>query len=1297
MQTISDLKELAVTDTPIMVFDCELSSGVTEHWSTHAVTIGGTNYAARVLQHSAFDIQTASDQGVDGSPKISLVLANADQHFSEVERETGWKGANLTVGFLFYDLVNNVPLTDTSVIFQGICNPPDQIRESTFRLSAINRMNLQRLLLPEVRIQRLCPWIFPATSDQRTEAVDGGANGQYSLYYRCGYSADISGGAGNLNGTVAFTSCGYTESDCQARGIPQRFGGIEYVPPVIAVRGYGKDWTTSALSVNQARYNDYVPMIYGTAWYEPLVVFARNDGNLTRMEVLLGIGQIQGVLTVLVNDVQIPVGVPCVNMTGTGWYNLLTPGTRDGAYDPNFTDSSGNPAGDPYGSMAYLAVVVPNSLNNGNSLATVQVLIQGLIVPTYAADGTYLCNQFSSNPAWILLDVLRRSGWTAAEIDLTSFALTGAYCDEQIDSTDLNGNAITIPRFQCNVAIQKRKSAGDVVRGIRNTARLYLTYGPGGVLQLQVENSLALQQPAQGTYTNSTASLDGGWPAYEFGDGSSGVTGILRRQNGEPSLTISSRSIADTPNCFTIDFQDALNSYQQDSYTVVDPDDIALAGQTVTTTLMAIGLPNYDQAARILQFTLDKSVSGNTYIQFDTSIKGFGIKPGDLITVTYLNAGFNRQPFRVLKISPATNYRTCTITAQIHDDAWYADTNGQPTSAPGSAQQGNAGVGVPRPLIGSAIDANGNMQFGVSETDSSNSDGTVEISLSVSFVAPSNASTGSGTAPSGVPLLDLVATVGTGGTLSSGQPLYYAISAVDSAGDESALSFIVQAVISEDDSTVTLTGLSFAAGTSGFNVYRGTTPANLLRIASNQAVAGTFTDSGLSYQLIAPPDVNFDHANFYWRMELLPESGVTIHSPTTVGNGTLQMTVNEFRGMTVRIMTGTGAGQEGTIAANNSNTVTVSQAWTVEPDATSSFTVAEAGWHFAALTKSSPVQFAVRNLAGEVVQITGLAANVNDVECSPQLSVVTRWQIGGSGTSDADVPGIPFFGLSPGQSEGTVELSGVSFADLTNTQTVSSATLTLYYWNELQGAPSTALGSALGTADTTVSLNTPGPGVVGTILQIETELIQITAVSNGGMQYTVQRGVQGSQAAAHALGTPVYHLSSNTVIAPFPEGFFGSPYCGNWNYPVALPDVRVASGQLFVTNQRGNSPTATTLLTHSANSGLRTLSGGQYSIQVDGFLAIDQSVAPALVVDAARSVRDVFAILGAGADAPVQLQLNVNGAAYCQLTFATGALLSSTVDGQTLPPLASGAQVTLSVLSVGQVYPGADLTVLVRL
>ena len=317
-----------------------------------------------------------------------------------------------------------------------------------------------------------------------------------------------------------------------------RFGGLEYLPPAIAVRGYGKDWSTSAVSDNQAEYNDYVPMVYGTAWWEPLVVFARNDGNLTRMEALLGVGEIEGVLTVLVSGVEIPLGVSGANMTGTGWYNMQTLGTRDGAFDYNFLDASGNPAGDPYGSMAYLSVVVPNQLNNGTSLPTVTVLAQGLKVPIYAADGTYLNDQFSSNPAWILLDVLRRSGWAASEIDIASFAAAAAYCDESIDSTDLNGNPITLPRFQCNLVLQNRRSGGDVVRGVRNAARLYLTYGPGGVLQLQVENTAALQQPAKPDCSNSTQPLNGGWPSYEFGDGSTGFSGILRQPNGEPSVTV---------------------------------------------------------------------------------------------------------------------------------------------------------------------------------------------------------------------------------------------------------------------------------------------------------------------------------------------------------------------------------------------------------------------------------------------------------------------------------------------------------------------------------------------------------------------------------------------------------------------------------------------------------------------------------------------------------------------------------------------------------------------------------------
>src|SRR5690242_3429214 len=162
MPTVYELKEQAVTDTPVLIFDCALSDGLIEHWCTHRITLAGTAYQARVLQHSAFEIQTASDQGVDGSPRISILLANADSHFSEIERSSGWKGAHLTVSFLFYDLRSQAASSETVVLFQGICNPPDEIREATFRLTAVNRMNLQRLLLPSIRIQRRCPWQFPA-------------------------------------------------------------------------------------------------------------------------------------------------------------------------------------------------------------------------------------------------------------------------------------------------------------------------------------------------------------------------------------------------------------------------------------------------------------------------------------------------------------------------------------------------------------------------------------------------------------------------------------------------------------------------------------------------------------------------------------------------------------------------------------------------------------------------------------------------------------------------------------------------------------------------------------------------------------------------------------------------------------------------------------------------------------------------------------------------------------------------------------------------------------------------------
>ena len=60
-----------------------------------------------------------------------------------------------------------------------------------------------------------------------------------------------------------------------------------------------------------------------------------------------------------------------------------------------------------------------------------------------------------------------------------------------------------------------------------------------------------------------------------------------------------------------------------------------------------LGIPNFSQAGRVLRLQLDRAIRGNTYVEFETGVRGVGLKPGDLITITYLKEGLDRQLFRI--------------------------------------------------------------------------------------------------------------------------------------------------------------------------------------------------------------------------------------------------------------------------------------------------------------------------------------------------------------------------------------------------------------------------------------------------------------------------------------------------------------------------------------------------------------------------------------------------------------------------------------------------------------------------
>jgi hypothetical protein len=1315
MSTINTIKELSVTDTPLLFFECLLPSGDYEYWSTHSLVFNGNSYQARVLKHNLFDLQLSADDAMDGISQLSITLANADSAISELNTAIGIKGSQLTVYFAFAKLMLAQVTSESTVLFKGIAGDPDEITEDALTVTFTNKLCLQRIPLPEVRVQRSCPWNFPASIEERTEAVNGGSDGRYSHYYRCGYSADVPGGVGNLSSGTVFTTCNKSRTDCQSRGmfdtdsngnVTRRFGGLEFVPSQINVRTSGQStYHLSPLQANLAKYNDPVPIVYGTGWIHAPINFSRNDGNLTHIEALLGMGPIQGVLKVVVNDIEIPAAIPGQDMTVTGWYNVITTGAREGQFNLDFIDSDGNPLGDPYGSIAVLSVIVPNRIASGRGLANVEVLMQGLQIDSYDADGSFQATGYSNNPAWVILDILRRSGWSLTDLNLPTFAASAAFCSKLISTTDLNGNAIQVPRFECNLVLTKRQSAAVVVRGIRVASSLMLRYGTSGLLELLPETTLASQHPSLPDGSNAVEPLNGGWPAYEFSDASAPFSGIVRNPNGSSSVVLTSRTVAETSNRLSVEFQDESNEYQQDSLSLVDAEDLALIGYEISSQSTALGVANFSQATRVLLRQLDKSTKGNLFAQFQTSFRALKVRPGDIITLTYAKEGFARRPFRVVKLSPSMNYELVTVLCQTHDDNWYSDN---PAVLGGAGRQPGSVVGTPRPLIGliEHNDANGNLEFfdfQVAEQLISQGNSGASDILTVSFAQPSTPQPNSPT----LPLVSLSPQYSDTGSVPGGSAFYYAVAALDAAGMEGSLSYTIPAVIpaTSPSNSVILTGLSFPRTATAFNVYRGSSPQLLYRIASNIPIPadGTFTDSGLAVQPAGPPDANFDHANFYYRFEYAGPFPATISSSTTVGWSDMGATPGAYAGMVARIIEGNGRGQERTISNNDATTLTVTPAWSVVPDTTSTFVVAESSWHFAAISATNPVQFEVPFQAGSVIQISGRSANVNNQEASPDLCPLTRWVLGGT-RGNSGVPSTPYFTVSaPGAGE--IALSQISFPDLENTASITAGTLQIFYWNELLTPTPFVLAAALDATSATVYLNTiPSGPQPGDVIQIDRELMTISDVNANANAYSVVRGVLGSTAAEHTAGAGVLHLEQSTFVVPFAAGFFENRAAINYLETFSLPDVRISAALFFVTNAFGNSPPNQQCYTASPDEGLRTLSGGQFSLQVNGPLATQQNAAPPLIVEATHALRDIRANLGqAPTGTSVTVDILQNGTEYCSLNIEAGSTTSTLplLTGVNLPPLMASAiltmNVTLNIADSTTFSPGRDLTVTLRL
>ncbi len=324
-------------------------------------------------------------------------------------------------------------------------------------------------------------------------------------------------------------------------------------------------------------------------------------------------------------------------------------------------------------------------------------------------------------------------------------------------------------------------------------------------------------------------------------------------------------------------------------------------------------------------------------------------------------------------------------------------------------------------------------------------------------------------------------------------------------------------------------------------------------------------------------------------------------------------------------------------------------------------------------------------------------------ESDADLCPLTRCTLGG-GNADVGIAGIPNFTFTaPGG--GALTLFQVGFNELTNTSSVTSGTLQLYAWNELLTPSPYSLGSALDSSTAQIQSEQNSNFSVGDVIQIGTEMMTILSSNSGTNVYTVARGSFNSSVASHNIGDTMLLLSNSVVIVPFASGFFENRASQNFIHTFSLPDYRVSAAEFSVTNSFGESLANVTSYLSGPETGLRTLSGGQFSFQVSGFLTTQQNAAPQLVVEAAHAVRDIRATLvQPTAGYTVDINLLQNGAEYCSLEIESGQTTSATiVDGLSLVPLSDSALLTMNISVTpvpgftGSASPGRDLTVTVRL
>ena len=668
MSTIADVKGLVEAWSAVYAFEVTTKDGVTHYWATRSITFNDNEYDPAVLDCSSPKIDLGL-WGIEAVPQISITLNNADKALNGIIVPANWQGSTVIARFLFYDGVNNACTSDSKVYGSFRADLPVAAWPKV-EFTAHNMLNFARKTIPQSVITRKDRYPFPATADEREAAYSDPTSPFYALGYSPAHGqgnykdgdqyyspADYNGtrDVDGEDGTVCLETIGLS-----ARG--GHFGKLPGTVSYTLILMPNKPTGELKGSINEGKYGQAVPLLYGTVRIAPVVLdtggpASWNGARLSDLLLCDGVNfapnaSDYGIDSVL--DVILPGA-----KNGKDYRGLLPPwATGDSQTQGSWGYVTGvlraarnrNPATDLsphdpqdrdlYSGLAYLTVGYPSELAEQNAELgpKTEVIVKGLKVETWDVNGT-VSWQWSDNPIWIYIDILKRAGYPGDQIDKPAAYLAAAYCE----ATDSQGRKL----FRCNLALTAQVKIADVLRGIRANCRLFTTYGSDGKLQIRIKKTLAEE--------GSSFTLD--------------ESNILRNSDGSLMIRKWHKSILEAANTFRCDFQDEAREYSPDSLTKVAIDNVNDIGERIPgdSIITVLGCPSYDQAERCLNTLRFENIEGNEYYTVTASMALIEAQVGLLGLLTEDRHGVTALPIRIITMAPQRD-GTIELTIQKHVD-----------------------------------------------------------------------------------------------------------------------------------------------------------------------------------------------------------------------------------------------------------------------------------------------------------------------------------------------------------------------------------------------------------------------------------------------------------------------------------------------------------------------------------------------------------------------------------------------------------------------------------------------------